>query len=88
MDRVNLSNAGIAGLNKELKLTKGDRYSVIVLVFFVSYTVLQPLGTILTRKVGPRWFLSSIVLAWGVVMIGFGFVHSWKTLAGLRVLLG
>lgn len=88
MDRMNLSMAAIAGLNKELKLQVGTRYSVTILVFFVAYTVFQPLGTVLTRKLGPRWFLSSIVLAWGVVMIGNGFVHSWQELAGLRVVVG
>ncbi|KAF2794304.1 phthalate transporter [Melanomma pulvis-pyrius CBS 109.77] len=88
MDRMNLSMAAIAGLNKELKLQVGTRYSVTILVFFVAYTVFQPLGTVLTRKLGPRWFLSSIVLAWGVVMIGNGFVHSWQELAGLRVVIG
>lgn len=88
MDRLNLSTASIAGLNQELKLQVGTRYSVIILTFFAAYTVFQPLGTVLTRKLGPRWFLSSITMAWGIVMIGNGFVHSWQSLAGLRVLIG
>ncbi|KAK7751563.1 hypothetical protein SLS62_006513 [Diatrype stigma] len=48
----------------------------------------EPLGTILTRKLGPRWFLASIALAWGAAMIGNGFVNSWESLAGLRILIG
>jgi sugar phosphate permease len=88
MDRLNLSTAAIAGLNQELGLQVGTRYSVIILTFFAAYTVFQPLGTILTRKVGPRWFLSTVTLAWGIVMIGNGFVISWQDLAGLRVLIG
>lgn len=85
MDRINLSTAAIAGLNKELELQIGTRYSVIILNFFAAYTVFQPLGTVLTRKFV---FLSSIVLAWGIVMIGNGSVHSWKKLAGPCVLIG
>jgi len=88
MDRLNLSTASIAGLNQELRLQVGTRYSVIILNFFAAYTVFQPLGTVLTKRLGPRWFLSSIVLMWGIVMIGNGFVHSWQELAGLRVLIG
>ncbi len=88
VDRVNISTAAIAGLNTDLELQVGTRYSIIILTFFVTYTVFQPLGTVLTRKLGPRWFLSSITLAWGVVMIGSGFVNSWQSLAGLRVLIG
>lgn len=88
MDRLNLAAAGIAGLNDNLQLQVGTRYSVIVLLFFAAYVVFQPLGTILTRKLGPRLFLASITLAWGCVMIGNGFVHTWQELAGLRVVVG
>ncbi|KFG80604.1 hypothetical protein MANI_028773 [Metarhizium anisopliae] len=88
VDRVNISTAAVAHLNSDLALQTGARYSIVISVFFITYTVFQPLGTVLTRKIGPRWFLSSIAMAWGLVMIGNGFVHSWQTLAGLRVLIG
>ncbi|RVX72343.1 hypothetical protein B0A52_04548 [Exophiala mesophila] len=88
MDRSNLPNAGIAGLLEDLELTVGFRYSTIALVFFVTYTIFQPPATILTRKFGPRPFLSGICLAWGAVMVGFGFVQDWVVLIPLRLLLG
>lgn len=44
--------------------------------------------TVICRKIGPRIFLSSITFAWGVVMIGFGFVQSWSPLVALRLILG
>ncbi|EFY96808.2 MFS transporter [Metarhizium robertsii] len=88
VDRVNISTAAVAHLNSDLALQTGARYSIVISAFFITYTVFQPLGTVLTRKIGPRWFLSSIAMAWGLVMIGNGFVHSWQTLAGLRVLIG
>jgi len=40
------------------------------------------------REVGPRRFLTAIVIAWGAVMIGFGFSHSWQVMAVLRTILG
>lgn len=47
----------------------GPSKSVTILVFFAPYVVLQFPASILVRKVGARLFLSSIVLAWGIVMI-------------------
>ncbi|PHH82782.1 hypothetical protein CDD82_4856 [Ophiocordyceps australis] len=88
LDRVNISTAAIAGLNKELSLQKGSRFSIILALFFIPYIIFQPLGSVLTRKLGPRWFLGSITLAWGAVMVGNAFSNNWQTMAGLRVLIG
>ncbi|TAQ84640.1 hypothetical protein B7494_g7037 [Chlorociboria aeruginascens] len=89
LDRTNLGNAAIAGLTKELHMNaKNNAYTIISLVFFIPYALFQPPATVLIRKIGPRRFLSVIVLCWGAVMIGFGFCHSWQTMAVLRVILG
>ncbi|KAL1959898.1 hypothetical protein VTO42DRAFT_566 [Malbranchea cinnamomea] len=88
MDRTNTSMAAIAGMNAELKLTVGTRYSVIVLVFFVTYVVFQPFATAVIRKIGPRIFISALVVSWGAILIGFGFVKNWHQMTALRALLG
>ncbi|KAG4410573.1 hypothetical protein IFR04_016292 [Cadophora malorum] len=88
LDRANISNANIAGMEEELGLGIGTRYSIVLLVFFGPYILLQFPATLAIRKIGPRVFLSTIVLIWGVVMICFGFVHDWKALTALRILLG
>jgi len=88
MDRSNLSNAAIAGMNAELELTVGMRYSTVTLVFFTTYIVFQPPATVLTRKIGPRNFLAGLCMAWGAVMIGMGFTNDWHALAACRVILG
>lgn len=82
-------------MNLELDLNKPfpagstvSRYSVVTLVFFITYTLFQPPSTVIIRKIGPRMHLSSITTAWGAVMIGMGFSKDWETLAGMRVLLG
>ena len=43
--------------------------SIVVLVFFPTYVIFQPLATYLVRKVGPRKFLATIAMLWGVVEI-------------------
>lgn len=88
MDRTNLGSAAIAGMTKDLKMLHTNRYSLISLIFFIPYVLCQPPATVLLRKIGPRKFLSAITLFWGAVMIGFGFVHSWTTMMGLRAILG
>ncbi|KAL2842029.1 phthalate transporter [Aspergillus pseudoustus] len=87
MDRSNLGAAAIAGMMEDMTLIN-TRYSVIVLVFFVTYVLAQPPAVVAMRKVGPRLFLPTICFLWGVVMICFGFVTNWESLVGLRLLLG
>ncbi|KAL8778794.1 MAG: hypothetical protein Q9194_001792 [Teloschistes cf. exilis] len=82
IDRGNLGNASIAGID-------GSRdTSTIVLVFFATYVSFQPLAAVLIRKIGPRVFLSTISLLWGITVMGFGFVNKYKDMVGLRVVLG
>jgi hypothetical protein len=87
MDRTNLGIAMVAGMGPDLKLT-GDRYSIVVLLFFITYVLLQPPATVVLRKVGPRIFLPTITLLWGMCMIAFGFVKNWTDLIALRLILG
>ncbi|PHH68360.1 hypothetical protein CDD83_6143 [Cordyceps sp. RAO-2017] len=87
MDRTNMSAANIAGMSTELRL-QGFRYNIANLVFFIPYILFQPPSTVLVRKIGPRLHLAGIILCWGAVMIGMGFVRDFAQLAGLRAVLG
>ncbi|EXJ65767.1 uncharacterized protein A1O5_11008 [Cladophialophora psammophila CBS 110553] len=88
LDRGNLSAASIAGMTIDLGLQNNNRYSIILLVFFIPYVLFQPPMTLLTRKVGARMFLSTISLLWAGLLVGMGFVKRWDELAGCRVILG
>jgi len=48
---------------------KNNAYTIVSLVFFITYTIFQAPAVVVIRKVGPRIFLSAIVIAWGAVMI-------------------
>lgn len=82
----------LSSMNVELKLNvlvgSVSRYSIVTLVFFITYIIFQPPSTVIIRKLGPRVHLSIIVTAWGGVMIGMGFAKTWESLAALRVVLG
>lgn len=88
IDRTNMSNARIAGMQEELRLDIGERYSIALLVFFIPYFLFELPSNIVLRKVGAALWLGGITLAWGLVMMGMGFVKSWGALAALRAVLG
>ena len=65
-----------------------SQYSIIVLVFFISYLVFEvPANMILTR-VRPSVFLSGLGVIWGSFAALMGATQTWSQLAGIRFLLG
>lgn len=57
IDRVNLPNARIAGMDEDLQLQVGERYSLITMMFFVPYVrfffYFLPLGFFSNRFLHP-----------------------------------
>jgi hypothetical protein len=43
IDRSNLGYAMIAGMDTDLDLTVTNRYTIVVMVFFVAYMLVAPL---------------------------------------------
>ncbi|KAH6619397.1 major facilitator superfamily domain-containing protein [Chaetomium sp. MPI-SDFR-AT-0129] len=87
LDRTNIGNAKIAGLQKELGLTIPS-YNATLTIFFVSYAVFEPLTNILLKKLRPSIFLPIIMVLWGASMLGMGFVKNWSGLMAARWFLG
>lgn len=87
-DRNNLGNASIAGMSVDLGLEIQSRYSIILLFFFFTYVIFQPIGVVLLRKVGSRNFFCAIVMLWGITEIALGFVKNWSDMIPLRLILG
>lgn len=88
LDRTNISSAYIAGLEEDLGLNIGSRYSIALLVFFIGYAVFELPSNFIIRKVGARLWLSFLIIVWGAIVLAMGFVHSWITLTVCRALLG
>jgi hypothetical protein len=65
IDRVNLANAG---MDVDLGLSVGDRYTIVAMVFFVPYVFFQFPSNIILRKVGAGIWLPGLALAWGVLV--------------------
>ncbi|KEF51212.1 uncharacterized protein A1O9_12715 [Exophiala aquamarina CBS 119918] len=88
IDRNNLGFAYVAGMQTDLGLQTGDRYTIIVMTFFVTYILCELPSNLILPKAGPANWLSFIGVSFGVVLIGMGFVRQWWALMMCRLLLG
>ncbi|TVY45874.1 putative transporter [Lachnellula occidentalis] len=88
LDRTNIGNAKIAGLQKQLGNMSTGKYNAALTIFFVSYAVFEPLANILLKRLRPSVFIPIIMIIWGVCMLSMGFVTSWSGLMACRFFLG
>ncbi|KAI5456567.1 major facilitator superfamily domain-containing protein [Mariannaea sp. PMI_226] len=87
IDRANIGNARIAGLDADLEL-KGFDYNKILSIFYISYIIFEIPATITCKWIGPGWFIPATSLCFGVASIATAFVHSQAAICGVRFLLG
>jgi len=87
IDRANIGNARLAGLEKDLGLTGYD-YNAVLSVFYVSYIVFEIPCNVLCKKMGPGWFIPATSLAFGICSLGTAFVNTYSQVCGVRFLLG
>ncbi|EFQ34547.1 major facilitator superfamily transporter [Colletotrichum graminicola M1.001] len=87
IDRANIGNARIAGLEKDLGM-KGLDYNATLSIFYISYILFEIPLNILCKLMGPGWFLPLTTLLFGICSIGTAFVHTVPQLMGVRFLLG
>ncbi|KAJ9122150.1 hypothetical protein QFC24_004378 [Naganishia onofrii] len=87
LDRSNIGNANLFGLSKHLKLTQNE-YSVCLAVFFAFYVLFEVPSNMCMKAWKPSKWLPLIMLAWGVVMVGMGFVKNFEGLLVARIFLG
>ncbi len=65
-----------------------NEYSIIVLIFFVSYTIFEIPSNMILVRVKPSIYLSSLAVVWGVIVCSMAATKSWKDVAGCRFVLG
>ncbi|EAW08535.1 putative MFS transporter [Aspergillus clavatus NRRL 1] len=87
LDRTNIGNAKLAGLQRDLHLTN-DQYNNSLTIFFISYSVFEPITNVLLKKWRPSIFIPTIMLGWGVCMALMGIVKNYSGLMAVRWFLG
>lgn len=105
IDRGNLANAKIEGMDTDLGLT-GNQYNIASTIFFVPYIIFGMHPSVLVppdsqsnrsqeipsnmvlKKIRPSFWLSFLVISWGIVMTLMGIVKNFKGMIACRVFLG
>ena len=82
IDRINIGQAQVAGMREELGLTIGARYSVCLLLFFPGYTIFELPSNMALVRFGVKWTMTFLIVAWGLIVMGMGFVNHWVNSIG------
>ena len=88
LDSGIISSASVTSMLKDLGLDQGNRYSVSILIFTVASVCFQLPATLAVRIVGPRIFFTVTTFAFGLITLCTAFIHTWKEMIMMRVLLG
>ena len=65
IDRINIGNAKIQGLEEDLNMT-GNDFNIALFVFFIPYILFEVPSNILIKKIAPSTWLAFIMLCWGM----------------------
>ncbi|EON64993.1 hypothetical protein W97_04228 [Coniosporium apollinis CBS 100218] len=87
LDRTNIGNARLAGLEKDLGM-KGLDYNIALAVFFPFYVAAEIPSNLMMKKTRPSIWIPSIMVAWGVVCTLMGLVDNFAGLLATRAALG
>ena len=87
LDRTNIGNARLDGLQQDLHIT-GGQYNAALSVFFVSYSLAEPVTNVLLKRLRPSIFIPLIMTVWGIVMVTMGLCHNFQGLMTSRFFLG
>ena len=78
VDRSNVANARIQGLEKSLGIPpKSNGYNIALFSFTIPYILFEVPANITLKKIKPQWWLSGLMVAWGEQR---DFILSMRTL--------
>ncbi|KAL4899061.1 hypothetical protein BDW74DRAFT_189540 [Aspergillus multicolor] len=87
LDRTNIGNARLAGLEDDLGMSGLD-YNVALAIFFPFYVAAEIPSNIMMKRSRPSLWIPSIMIAWAVVCSLMGLVSSYAGLLVARAALG
>ncbi|WP_082569877.1 MFS transporter [Mycobacterium sp. Root135] len=86
IDRANVGFAALE-MNDDLGISE-TQFGLIAGLFSIGYFLFEVPSNILMRRVGARRWITRILVTWGAVAMGTGFVQDVTQLAIMRTLLG
>jgi len=86
LDRSNIGNAKVAGLDLDLDLDS-ERYEWVITAFYIAYICFEWMN-VLWKLIPAHIYVTGIVLSWGIVASLQSVATSFAGLLVLRILLG
>ncbi|KAJ0420970.1 major facilitator superfamily domain-containing protein [Aspergillus carlsbadensis] len=87
LDRANVGNARVAGLDKDLNLSD-HQYKIAITVTYVPYIAAELPSNLILKKIGPRILLPTLCTAWGLVTILQCEARNFSGFVACRFFLG
>ncbi|KAL3461752.1 major facilitator superfamily domain-containing protein [Aspergillus heterothallicus] len=87
LDRTNVGNAKILGLEDDLNITN-DQYDIGLAVFYLFYILSEVPSNLIIKKASPKIWLPALTAVWGIFTMCLGFVRNFGSFVVVRVLLG
>lgn len=87
LDRVNISNANVFNLSKDLNL-RNIEYNTALVIFFVPYVLAEIPSNILLKRFKPHVWLAANMFLFGFTTCMQGLVQSYSGLLACRFFLG
>ncbi|EAU90005.1 hypothetical protein CC1G_05921 [Coprinopsis cinerea okayama7 len=87
LDRTNIGNARVAGLQADLGLTD-HQFQIAITILYVPYICTELPANLLLKKIGPNILMPTILTLWGIVVTFQGFVTNYAGLLAVRFFLG
>lgn len=87
IDRVNIGNARLYGLEADLGLVD-NQYQMAVSIVFLTYLLFALPSNLVLKPFTPSRWIGFITTTWGVIATCSGLVQSFGALVACRLLLG
>ncbi|KAH6954610.1 major facilitator superfamily domain-containing protein [Fusarium avenaceum] len=87
VDRANIGNARLAGLEADLGLMGYD-YNILLTWFYISYIIFELPLNMTCKWMGPGWFIPATSVCFGVASLGTAFVNTMGQACAVRFILG
>ncbi|KAG4412405.1 hypothetical protein IFR04_014447, partial [Cadophora malorum] len=87
LDRSNVGNAKLEGLIDDLHFT-GNEYLFTLTIYFIGYVLFEIPCNIILKRTTPRFWLPTLMLAWGIVATLLGVTQNFAGFVVARFFLG
>ncbi|OAQ59459.1 high-affinity nicotinic acid transporter [Pochonia chlamydosporia 170] len=88
LDRANIGNAKLAGLESDLQMTGKYDYNIVVSIFYPLYVAVEIPSNLAMKRFRPSVWIPSIMVVWGGISIVMGVVKTFPGLLAARAALG